>query len=70
MNGQYLSRLTVVNMEFGRRTIGCFRYPHIQILSLTHFEKDAVVAIVQFGQLIDYEKVLFCVEFSVFFGVR
>ena len=44
---------TVLDMELDRGTVGGLGQPHVKILTLSDLEKDAVVAVVELGQLVD-----------------
>ena len=53
-------------MHFDGGTIGRFAHPYVKVFSLPRFEKEYVVAIVEFGKLIKLIEFGFCIEFGIF----
>lgn len=54
-----LPERTVLNVELDTRAVGGLWQPHVKILSLSDLEEDAVVAVVQLGELVDDVKFWF-----------
>ena len=57
---------TVLKMHFDGRSIGRFAHPYVEVFSLARFEKEDVVAVVEFGKFIELIEFGFCVEFGIF----
>ena len=57
---------TVLKMHFDGRTIGRFAHPYVKIFSLARFEKEDVVAVVEFGKFIELIEFGFCIKFGIF----
>ena len=47
-----IKKLTILNVEFNRRSIRSLCHPHVKILTFTYFEKDTVVTVIQIGKFI------------------
>lgn len=52
-------------MELYGRAVGDLAAPQVQILALSRFEKEAVVAVVQFGELVQLVELALGVELGV-----
>jgi hypothetical protein len=46
-------RLTILDMHFDSRPIWWLAYPCVQILALARLEEEDIVAVVEFGELIE-----------------
>lgn len=57
-------------MEFDGRTVWRLAHPDVEILCLTSFEEEDIVAVVQIGEFVQLVKFGLCVEFCVFATVR
>jgi len=51
-------------------SIGCFAHPEIKIHSLASFEKDRIVAVIQFCQFVQLVELRFCVQLRILPAVR
>jgi len=50
-------------VHFDSRAIGRFAHPYVEVFSLARFEKENIVAIVEFGKLVKLVEFGFCVQF-------
>lgn len=57
-------------MHLDRRTIGRFAHPDIKVLAFSGFEKKHIIAVIQFGKLIQLIQLGFGIEFCIFAAVR
>lgn len=57
-------------MELDCRSIGDFAEPDVEILALASLEKEDVVAVVQFGELVQLVEARLGVELGVLSAVR
>ena len=62
--------LTVLHVHFDSRSVGRLGHPDIQILGLARLEKENIVAVVEFGQLVELIELSLGVELCVLAAVR
>ena len=53
-------------MELDSGSVGRFTHPYVEVLSLTCFEKQDVIAIVELGELVQLVEFGLSVEFGIF----
>jgi hypothetical protein len=59
-------QLTVLGVELDCRAVGHLAEPHVQILPFPRLEEHDVVAVVEFGQLVELVQLGLGVELDVF----
>jgi hypothetical protein len=59
------SKLTILYMHLDRRSIWGFAHPRIQVLALASLEEEHIVAVIEFGELV--ELVQFCLGVQLCF---
>lgn len=57
-------------MHLDGRTIWRFAHPHIEIFALSRLEEEHVIAVIQFGKLVELVQLRLGVEFCIFAAVR
>jgi hypothetical protein len=62
---EFGKRHTVLGVELYGRAVGDLAAPQVQILALSRFEKEAVVAVVQFGELVQLVELALGVELGI-----
>lgn len=62
--------ITVLKVHLDRRTIGRFAHPDIKIFAFSGFEKQHIIAIIQFGEFVQLIELCFGVELCIFAAVR
>lgn len=65
-----LSALTVLEVELDGRSVGDLAQPHVKILSFPSLEEKNIVAVVDFGQLVELVQLSLGIELGVFSAVR
>ena len=63
-------KITVLKVHLDRRPIGRFAHPDIKIFAFSGFEKQHIIAVVQFSQLVQLIQLGFGVEFCIFATMR
>lgn len=50
---KFLHCVEILEMHLDGRAIGCFAHPYVEIFAFAGFEEENVIAIVEFGQLVE-----------------
>ena len=61
---------TVLKVKFHSRSIGRFAHPYVEVFPLSCFEEQDIVAIVEFGELIELIELCLGIELCIFTTVR
>lgn len=51
---QFVHRMNIKDKEFGRRSIGSFADPHVEVLSLSTLKENDIIAAIQIRQFINH----------------
>ena len=61
---------TILKVEFHSWTVGRFAHPYVEILPLSRFEEQDIVAIVEFGEFVELIELCLGIELCIFTTVR
>jgi len=64
-----MERNTILHVEFNSWSIRRFAHPQIKIFSLPSLKEEYIIAVVEFGELVQLVEFGFGVEFGVFAGM-